>query len=248
VAGVPTGLAALGATDGTVAELVPAATVLVLRDGPDGIETLMLRRNSRLAFAGGMWVFPGGRIDVDDFAPGVGDRTDPDALLDAARRAAVREAAEEAGLVLAEEQLVRFSHWIPPEQGARRFETWFFVTEVPAADQGDVVIDGGEITDHAWMSPADALRRRDELDIELTPPTWISLWTLLAAPTAADAVAAARRREDDPEWFATKIVLDGDDLLAVYEGDPAYETGDPALVGPRHRLRMSAAGWSYERD
>ena len=41
--------------------IVPAATVVVVRDGNDGVETLMLRKNSKLAF-GGMWVFPGGRI------------------------------------------------------------------------------------------------------------------------------------------------------------------------------------------
>ena len=45
---------------------VPAATVILLRDGPDGLETLMLRRNSKLAFVGGMWVFPGGRVDPED--------------------------------------------------------------------------------------------------------------------------------------------------------------------------------------
>ena len=40
-----------------------AATVVLLRDGAGGLETLLLRRNSRIAF-GGMWVFPGGRVDV----------------------------------------------------------------------------------------------------------------------------------------------------------------------------------------
>ena len=46
-------------------ELIPAATVVLLRDGAQGMETLMLRKNSKIAFAG-MWVFPGGRIDVED--------------------------------------------------------------------------------------------------------------------------------------------------------------------------------------
>ena len=46
--------------------LVAAATVLLLRDNTDaGLEVLMLRRNSKIAF-GGMWVFPGGRVDADD--------------------------------------------------------------------------------------------------------------------------------------------------------------------------------------
>jgi len=43
---------------------VAAATVVLLRDGDEGLETLMLRRNSKIAF-GGMWVFPGGRVDAE---------------------------------------------------------------------------------------------------------------------------------------------------------------------------------------
>jgi 8-oxo-dGTP pyrophosphatase MutT (NUDIX family) len=51
-----------------MADVFHAATVVLLRDGDDGLETLMLRKNSRLAF-GGMWVFPGGRIDDGDRRP-----------------------------------------------------------------------------------------------------------------------------------------------------------------------------------
>ena len=55
----------------TEGDLIPAATVIPLRDAvqPDGttaLEVLMLRKNSKLAF-GGMWVFPGGRIDPEDW-------------------------------------------------------------------------------------------------------------------------------------------------------------------------------------
>jgi 8-oxo-dGTP pyrophosphatase MutT (NUDIX family) len=220
--------------------------VLVLRDGPEGVETLMLRRNSKLAFAGGMWVFPGGRIDEGDHDPDVADRTSPEALLAAARRAAVREAREEADLDLTEDDLVWFSHWTPPEQAGKRFETWFFATAVPAEVDDSVIVDGGEITDHAWMRPDEALRRRDELDIELSPPTWISLWALLTATDAADALR--RVSEGGPDIFATRIVLEGDDLLAVYDGDVGYESGVTDQPGPRHRLRMAASGWVYERD
>ena len=47
---------------------IPAATVILLRDidGDGKPEVLMLRKNSKIAF-GGMWVFPGGRIDPEDF-------------------------------------------------------------------------------------------------------------------------------------------------------------------------------------
>ncbi|MCB1646740.1 MAG: NUDIX domain-containing protein, partial [Pseudomonadales bacterium] len=45
---------------------IPAATVVILRDTDDEVEVLMLHKNSKIAF-GGMWVFPGGRIDEEDY-------------------------------------------------------------------------------------------------------------------------------------------------------------------------------------
>ena len=67
---------------------IPAATVVPLRDGPEGLEALLLLRNARLDFVGGAWVFPGGRIDTADR---IAARNDTDA----ARIAACREALEE---------------------------------------------------------------------------------------------------------------------------------------------------------
>src|SRR4051812_50090819 len=76
---------------------IPAATVILLRDTADGIETLMLRRNSKIAF-GGMWVFPGGRVEESD------DSGDGDEIA-TARRAAGREAGGEGGVVLGVDDL-----------------------------------------------------------------------------------------------------------------------------------------------
>ena len=44
----------------------PAATVLLLRDSPQGIEVLMTRRSMTASFAPGAYVFPGGGIDAAD--------------------------------------------------------------------------------------------------------------------------------------------------------------------------------------
>ena len=44
----------------------PAASVILARDTDPGFEILMLRRTAHAAFAGGMYVFPGGRVDGDD--------------------------------------------------------------------------------------------------------------------------------------------------------------------------------------
>ncbi len=84
-------------------ELIPAATVLVLQDGTDGLEVLMLRKNSKIA-SGGMRVFPGGRIDNEDTVRGADGQ--PDELATAAR-AAVREAAEAARIAVDPDVRVR---------------------------------------------------------------------------------------------------------------------------------------------
>ena len=47
--------------------VLPAATVLLLRDTPAGIEVLMTRRSASASFAPGAYVFPGGGIDAADF-------------------------------------------------------------------------------------------------------------------------------------------------------------------------------------
>ena len=78
------------AEERTARPATPAATVVLLRDSTDGVEVLMLRKNSRIAF-GGMWVFPGGRIDSEDYSS-------DENLEQAARNAAAREAAEEANV------------------------------------------------------------------------------------------------------------------------------------------------------
>jgi 8-oxo-dGTP pyrophosphatase MutT (NUDIX family) len=101
-----------GADRGGIAADVPvrdAATVVLLRDGSDGLEVWLLTRVTQMAFAGGMVVFPGGRVDPADadlpFVQGGEERTatrlgcPPDearALLGAA----VRETFEETGVLL----------------------------------------------------------------------------------------------------------------------------------------------------
>jgi 8-oxo-dGTP pyrophosphatase MutT (NUDIX family) len=220
--------------------IVAAATVVLLRDTPTGLETLMLRRDSRLAFAGGMWVFPGGRIDPGDFPSG--DASDDDTLAAAGRNAAVREAAEEAGLVVEPDSLVPFAHWTPPPEAPKRFSTQFFLAPAPT---GRVTIDDGEIRDHMWVSPAEALRKRDALEIELAPPTWVSLHTLAQHATVSAALAAARA--STPEHFTTKAAFTDEGVVVLWHGDAGYEDGDATREGPRHRLWMIDTGWRYER-
>ncbi|MDG2907990.1 MAG: NUDIX domain-containing protein [Acidimicrobiales bacterium] len=222
-------------------ELIPAATVLILQDGADGLEVLMLRKNSKIAF-GGMWVFPGGRIDDEDAV--CGDDGQPDELATAAR-AAGREAAEEAHIAVDPDALVWFSHWVPPPITPKRFSTFFFATRAAPGSDGVVEIDDGEIVDHAWMTPAGAMARRDAGQIELAPPTWVSLNLLSAWTTVETALEALA--DLDPEFYETHIGRSDDGAVAMWSGDAGYETGDPSQDGPRHRLTMSDDGYAFQR-
>jgi 8-oxo-dGTP pyrophosphatase MutT (NUDIX family) len=84
---------------------IPAATVLLLRDGADGLEVFMVRRATKMDFAAGALVFPGGKVDPPDRAPLLrqrcGDVADVDDYQLALRVAAVRETFEECGVLLA---------------------------------------------------------------------------------------------------------------------------------------------------
>ena len=85
------------------APLRPAATVLLLRDGPQGIEVLMTRRSMTASFAPGAYVFPGGGIDAADAqAHGMAQRRPKQSDLHLTQAiAAIRESFEELGVLFA---------------------------------------------------------------------------------------------------------------------------------------------------
>jgi len=211
-----------------------------VRDGDGGLETLLLRRSSRLGFGAGAWVFPGGRVDAGDWAGGVAMDE-----MGAARRAAVREAREETGLVVDDGALVPFSHWTPPPGRGHRFATWFFLGAV-SGSAGAVVVDGGEIVDHVWVRPRQALDRHGAGEVELLPPTWITLAMLAEHDDVVAAVSAAAGRE--PERFATRFTKVEGGMVALYHGDAGYADVDPDRPGGRHRLWMVGPVWRYERS
>lgn len=228
---------------------VAAATVVLVRDAADGatgIEVLLARRNSKIYFAGGAWVFPGGRIDAEDHGSDfTGDHFDEthEDFLDVARRACVREAAEEADALINADDLVFMSHWTPPLEAPKRFSTYFFMGPAPTET---LTADGGEIHELAWMRPTDAMHRRNEGEIELIPPTFITLALLAPFATAADALD--HYGNNPPEYFVTKFTRKDGYNVALYAGDAGYEVGDASLPGPRNRLLMGEGDWVYERD
>jgi 8-oxo-dGTP pyrophosphatase MutT (NUDIX family) len=234
-------------------DAIPAATVIPLREGHGGLELLMLRRDKDLRFAGGMWVFPGGRLDPEDYPPGATPRECTSEQLEAAARtAALREADEEAGVVLEPATVRRWTHWTPPPRPqaeglkAHRFTTAFFVG-VAIGDTDDISIDDGEIRAHRWVGAAEMLEQHARGEVQLAPPTYITLCQLTPYRNPAEVLLATPRDLEAIEHFATRVGTIGEDWVAVYHGDVAYEGGPLEAEGPRHRLYMTDR-WHYERD
>ncbi len=220
-------------------EAAPAATVVLLRDGATGLEVLLARRSSKLAFHGGAWVFPGGRIDPEDY----GDA--PDDLPRAALRAAAREAKEEAGVDVDPDTLIHLSNWTTPEGSPKRFATWFFVGPVAG---GAEMADGSEMDAIQWFRPAEALAARAAGEIELAPPQYVTLLDLSEVATVADAMAAIDAAVAI-DYLPRFHFIEGGGALCIYPEDVAYD--DLAKLdapGPRHRLLLGGESWEYVRD
>ena len=119
-------------TERLVRPIRPAATVILVRDVPEGqYQIFMLKRTSRAAFAGGMFVFPGGKVEPDDHlhkydawrtGPSEDQRAQKLALGSEWRGfwiAGIRESFEEAGLLLAYDESGKLLEYHDIESAAR---------------------------------------------------------------------------------------------------------------------------------
>jgi 8-oxo-dGTP pyrophosphatase MutT (NUDIX family) len=234
-----------------------AATVVLLRPAVAGFELYAMRRAPTMAFAAGMYAFPGGSVDPHDEAvhvawagPGTADWAARLGLAEPAARAvicaAVREVFEECGVLLAgpdagsvvgdvsgpgweearlallarelsladlladrgltlrSDLLAPWSRWLTPEFEPRRFDTYFFLAELPAEQRTRDV--GGE-ADHAlWTTPERAL------ELPMLPPTAYTLRQLTRYRTRESAVAAGGdhdlTRAVTPRLDGDRFVLD----------------------------------------
>jgi 8-oxo-dGTP pyrophosphatase MutT (NUDIX family) len=189
---------------GEVTEARVAASVIVLREGADGPEVLLVQRNPAQRFMGGAWVFPGGAVHEEDGSP---------------EEAGRRELEEEATLALPDTSgFVPFSRWITPEEAKIRFDTFFFVTEAP--DGADPKCDGDECVDLRWLRPADALAAYGRGELSLVFPTIKHLEQLAEFDSVQQALETARARDVQP--VMPKIVLDENEAQIVLPGEPGY--------------------------
>jgi len=207
------------------ATLPIGGTAVLLRDGADGIETLLIRRPDRGSFAGA-WVFPGGVVEATDL---IEDERESQT----AARTAARESEEEVGL--RPEGLVAISCWVPPIEAPKRVRTWFFLAAAPT---GELRMAPDEVEDARWLSPEAALRAHAEAEIVLFPPTWVTLHALSEGRAAS--VAEALDAAFVPELYATHLL---GDAVFVWGGDADHPEGGEGV----HRLDTAVLPWTYTR-
>ena len=87
-----------------------------------------------------------------------------------------------------------------------------------------------------WRSGRPSKRARGE--IEIPPPTFVTLVKVGTFPDARSALEAGRSQD----------VIHYLPRVRPVEGDVAYEDGDPEQPGPRRRMYRVASGWRYEDD
>jgi 8-oxo-dGTP pyrophosphatase MutT (NUDIX family) len=191
---------------GEVTEAREAASLILLRDSPDGPEVLLVQRSPEQRFMGGAWVFPGG-------ATHAGEDADHAAT-------AVRELAEEAGIALpADVELVPFSRWITPEEVKVRFDTWFFAAEAPQGTEATP--DGSECVDARWLRPAAALAAHAQDELALVFPTIKHLELLSESASVEDTLAAAKARPIEP--VMPKVAVRDGNAQVLLPGEPGYD-------------------------
>jgi 8-oxo-dGTP pyrophosphatase MutT (NUDIX family) len=179
------------------------------------VEVLLLRRAHRSRFAPGFVVFPGGALDPGD--EDLAERWFGDAR-EASRACAVRELAEETGLVLtgsglrglatserpldaiaadppAREQLHEIARWVAPDFLTVRFDASFFA--VAATGGLDVHPDGMETDLGWWARPVDALAEHGLFDT-LMWPTYRTLQAVEGCASVEEVLGLRIRQEQPP--------------------------------------------------
>ena len=227
---------------------IPSASVILLRQNGNYVETLLLKKNSKITF-GGSWVFPGGKIDHHE-------KSELDSPFDAERRAASRECKEESGLTIDGTKLHPISRWKTPVIRPKRFSTVFFLYNAQEIDQ-EVQIDHGEIVEANWFNVSHVIEMHDNKEITLAGPAYVTL-TSMASFEHIDDVFNHYQSLGFQE-FVPRIQLSPSGAHCLYDGDGCYADLDDHSTSEcsqmlqkiescerKHRLIMSKdKPWEY---
>jgi 8-oxo-dGTP pyrophosphatase MutT (NUDIX family) len=212
-----------------VPEPKPASTVVLLRDHGGHLEAFMMHRVLTMAFAPGMHVFPGGRLEPEDIHAGA-VLPDPSGIFprDALRASAdeeqyrglvacaLRELREESGVTLPLADLHFADHWITPEVEGRRFDARFFVAPMPKGQEARLT--GTEAQSVLWVRPSHALDEHEAGRMPLLRPTSRVLEYLAQFADAAAVIAAVHERQILPMLPRRIVADDGTVMWAMING------------------------------
>jgi 8-oxo-dGTP pyrophosphatase MutT (NUDIX family) len=214
---------------------VDAASLILMRERAGAApEFLIVRREAKLAFAAGAYVFPGGRIDPEDSVIGPPRLPHLDPIEAAARIAAIRETAEETGIIVDTEpaDLVPFARWLPVhEEVVRRFDTRFYLTRTDR--DAEPVADGVESSHAFWAGARDVLDRCARGDGRAIFPTQRLLERLarFASFDEARAEAEALPQRIISPWVEQR---EGRDWLCIPDDAGYPVTGEPIASAFRY--------------
>ena len=137
-----------------------------------------------------------------------------------AGRVGFLEACQKAGVSLAVDRVLYFSHWITPEPAPKRYDTRFFTACVPPGQTA--IHDDFETVETVWIRPTDALERSEAGEFDLIFPTIKNLQAISRFHTPAELMDAAEAAEHVPAVLP-RVISDGNGVRIVLPGDPDYE-------------------------
>jgi len=258
-----------------------AASVILLRRIAvgAGFEVFLVRRHRGSSFMASAFVFPGGAAEEGEDARTAAARelfeeagvlfakaaanVDTETL-ELMTQATLRQdilggkpAAKtlaNAGLELAPEQFVGWSHWITPSIEPKRFSARFFVAELPT---GQVpTFDEKETVDQAWVTPEDALARVAEL--QLPPPQIRTFWELAQYKSISQVMAAGKARSEQPHPIMPRLMPPAEggtgpalllpwdpDYLTKGTGESTPLTYQPSWATGPSRFILDGKSWKH---
>jgi len=135
-----------------------------------------------------------------------GDDWEADRRALEARELSFTDFLSQRGLVLRTDLLRLWGRWITPVFEPKRFDTRFFVAELPAGQvTRDVSTESDEVV---WMPAADAVTAVDENRLAMLPPTYCTCMEVSEHPSAAAVLESATGRDLTP--IEPVIVLEED--------------------------------------